>query len=156
MLSIHKREVAVAAMAAAVGVSAVLMYLVLRGSSGDEDTLPRYANGAEIGGDDIVVEGVLVVEGGCLYYDPIRSESHLARGLLIFPEKGGVWDEQSGTLTFEGRVYEPGDLLFHAETGIGQGFAWANEPASGCDHGRYWPAEAGARVPDGAGEPPQF
>jgi hypothetical protein len=71
------------------------------------------------------LEGMLAVEGGCLY---VRTAAF--RFLLIFPE-GTIWDAAAGAVRLDGQRLKPGDRV--ALTG--NGVAGARDLGPGFDPG---------------------
>lgn len=86
---------------------AALMASCGSGGAGDGPQPALYRTEA-IGGDGALLEGVLAVEGPCVY---IRSDVSGELVLPLFPEATTAWDRDRQLLTFEGEEYAVGDAI---------------------------------------------
>ncbi|HEX9948051.1 MAG TPA: hypothetical protein VGA98_10970 [Allosphingosinicella sp.] len=76
-----------------------------------------------LGGAAARLEGILSRLGGCLVVT-------LGNGRAVhpvFPSGKATWDEASGTLRFEGKIYRPGDRIILGGGGITSPSAYARE-----------------------------
>ncbi|MBI5947659.1 MAG: hypothetical protein HY875_05950 [Chloroflexi bacterium] len=127
-------------------VAGLLLALIVAGCGGDDsqDTLPTgplaiYAG--EWNGDDALAEGILVLEGKCLYLESSTAGT-LTRFLVAFAADGTSWSEAERAVTIPGATYRVGTLvgLGGSEAITGRTMEWVVPPAESCDQTHIWGA----------------
>lgn len=108
--------------------------LVPWGGMGIAPAGPLLLHGGDWSGDDARAEGVIAIEGDCLY---------LGGQMIAFPAKRVRWDAGRAAVVIEGRTYRDGDWAAFGggESGrLVEGFDWVSPPAPSCDASRVWMA----------------
>lgn len=91
--------------------------------------------------DDALLEGILIVEPGCLYIEVgLPTYPSSTRFLIAFPRSETGWSAANQELRFAGGSYRNGEPIAVGGGGAFPEYDWSVPPDPSCDTSNMWMA----------------